>query len=303
MMGTVLFTSNNSLERAENLRAVYEAYDGDKEFLHTIPYIKQPDFSSGRYVLRVADELPGASPGKCIFIGHGMGAGKTYGLQQPDPYFSRPDLITYAIASSTDMVPVVAGYCGIPEDRVIPLGMPRTDAYFESNVAKDDPYTYHLYAPTFRKGSWKPNFDELHWNMPEGHKLMVKPHMVTGRILRESVWDTIEEHSAYIPTTPFLLKAKTLITDYSSIMFDAMVLRRPTLLFARDRERYLKERGMFYPYPEMYSRYFFDREKDLAKALEYAKWDEPDEKLREFYVGACDGHSVERTIELIRSVL
>lgn len=299
-MGIVLFTSNNSLERAENLRAVYEAYEGDKEYFHTNPWGAQPDFSSGKYSLRVADELPYDSPGKCLFIGHGMGAGKTYGLDQPKPYFRRPDLVTYAIASSEDMIPLVAKMIGISPSQVIPLGMPRTDAYFTEGKSAGS--RHHLYAPTFRGGNWFPDFDAIHYGIPEGHKLMVKPHMVTGTIVERSAWDKIEVYSSQIATTPFLLKAQTLVTDYSSLMFDAMVLRKPVVLFAKDKEKYLKERGMYFPYPERYSRYFFDTEKEMAESLGYAEWGETDEELRQFYVGACNGNSVAKTLELIRSL-
>ena len=306
-MGIVLFTSNRSLDRAENLKAVFNAYDGPKEFFQTgrraQDWGTQPDFDSGKYSLLVADDLPDSSPGKCIFIGHGMGACKTYGLDQPYAYFRRPELLTYAIASSEHMVETVAKQCGISKSQVIPLGMPRTDAYFVPEKKVRRPYKYHLYAPTFRNGGWIPNWNEVHWHMPAGHKLMVKPHMVTGPIIRRNVWDSLEVYSPQSPSTPFLKMTETVVTDFSSIMFDAMVLRKPVILFAKDKDRYLRERGLYYPYPEMYSKYFFDKEADMAACLAYAEWDDSDEALRQFYVGACDGHSVERTLDLIRSVL
>lgn len=296
----ILFTSNRKLARAENIKAVYDAYEGEKRFVKMEYNRPIPDLHSGKYALQVTDELPGDTPGKCIFIGHGMGAGKTYGLDQPYPYFRRPDLLTYVIASSEEMVPVIARQCGISREQVIPLGMPRTDAYFY-NRKYERPFKSHLYAPTFRPGHWWPDWNELRRHMPAGHKMLVKPHMVTGRL--DGGWENIETVSPALPTTPYLLGADTVITDYSSIMFDAMVLRTPTILFAKDKERYLRERGMYMPYPDKYSKYFTDNEQELAACLEYAKWDDSDEALREFYAGACDGHSVERTIELIRSVL
>lgn len=297
----ILFTSNRPLDRAENLKSVFNAYDGPKEFARLKTLSQRTDLD--KFDLQVTDELPNIAARKCIFIGHGMGAGKTYGLQMPNRFFYHPELITYAIASSEDMIPIVARYCGIPEEKVIPLGMPRTDAYFVEDEKVERPYRYHLYAPTFRSGPWQPDWNEIHWNMPKGHKLMVKPHMVTGQIIKSNFWDTIETYSPWSPSTPFLKMTETVITDYSSIMFDAMVLRKPVILFAKDKDRYLSERGMYNPYPKKYSKYFFDKEADLAKCLEHAKWDDSDEELRTYYAGACDGHSVKRTLELMRSVL
>ena len=143
----ILFTSQRPLERAENIKAVYDAYDGEKAFARMDPYRQIPDLNSGKYELQVTDELPSATVGKCLFIGHGMGAGKTYGLDQPHRYFNRPDLITCAIASSEDIVPLVANQCGISESQVIPIGMPRTDAYFKKKRKKSGRETICTHLP------------------------------------------------------------------------------------------------------------------------------------------------------------
>lgn len=300
-MGSVLFTSVRPLERAENLKAVYDAYDGDKEYMRTIPRKVIPDLHSGKYKLLVTDELPSDTPGKCIFIGHGMGAGKLYGLDQPGRYFNRPDLITYAIASSVDMIPTVMRFSGVTANHVIPLGMPRTDAYFKIAKVKREHKKY-LYVPTFRRGNWQPNWEKLAENLTEDERFIVKPHMVTKTILQGS-YKNIKEISSEEPSTEYLIQTDVLITDYSSIMFDAMVLRKPIVLFAKDKYDYLANRGMYYPYPEKYSRHFYDTEKSLIVLGRKAEWDDYCEELKQFYTGACDGHSTERTIDLIRSVL
>lgn len=297
----VLFTSVRPLERAENLRAVYDAYDGPKEFVWRDYNHPIDGMHSGRYRLMVTDGLVEDSPGKYIWIGHGMGAGKTIGLQHPTCPFKGSGLVTYAIASSEEMIPVVAGFCGISEEQVIPLGMPRTDAYFGAQKT-DAPYKRHLYAPTFRAGRWDPDLNMIWRLLPEGHRFIVKPHMVTGNRFR-SVWQNIEVASAWEPSTPYLVDADTVVTDYSSIMFDAMVLRKPVILFATDKDRYLQERGMYYPYPEMYSRMYCEDEAQLVEYMTTAEWDDHAEELRSFYAGACDGHSTERMLELIRSCL
>ena len=297
----VLFTSVRPLERAENLKTVYDAYDGPKEFVQRSNNKPVEGMHSGRYRLVVTDGLINESPGKYIWIGHGMGAGKTIGLQHPTAPFKGSDLVTYAIASSEEMIPIVAGFCGISEDKVIPLGMPRTDAYFGAK-ATPSKEKRHLYAPTFRAGRWDPDLNLIWRMLPEGHRFIFKPHMVTGNRWT-SFWPNIEMASAHEPSTQYLIDADTVVTDYSSIMFDAMVLRKPVILFAKDRERYLRERGMYYKYPQMYSRMFCADEGQLVANMINAQWTESDEKFRNFYAGACDGHSTERTLELIRSCL
>ena len=297
----VLFTSVRPLDRAENLKAVYDAYDGPKEFVQRSYDRPVPGIRSGKYRLVVTDGLMEESPGKYIWIGHGMGAGKTIGLQHPTSPFRASSLVTYAIASSPEMVPVVAGFCGISEDQVIPLGMPRTDAYFGADP-EEHTEKRHLYAPTFRRGFWMPDFNMIHRFMPEDHELTVKLHMVTGDRFR-SHWQHISAAHPMVPSTPYLMGTDTVITDYSSIMFDSMVLRKPVILFAKDRQDYLRDRGMYYPYPEKYSRMYCEDERQLIEYMKAAHWDDHAEELRQFYAGSCDGHSTERTIALIRSVL
>lgn len=297
----VLFTSVRPLERAENLKAVYDAYDGPKEFVQRENDKPIPSIHSGKFRLVVSDCTIEESPGKYIWINHGMGAGKKIGMQHPTYKFHRPDLVTYAIASSVHMVPVIASALGISESQVVPLGMPRTDAYFRMKQ-EPSPYRRHLYVPTFRAGFWMPDFSVVHRMMPEDDRLTVKLHMITGDTFA-SVWKQIDSAPSMVPSTPYLVNADTVITDYSSIMFDAMVLRKPVILFAKDRKAYMKKRGMYFCYPNDYSANYCETEEELAKLMQTAKWDEEAEAKRQFFCGACDGHSTERTIDLIKETL
>ena len=298
----VLFTSVRPLERAENLKAVYDAFDGDKEFIQRSYSKPIEGMHSGRYRLMVTDGLIEDSPGKYIWIGHGMGAGKTIGLQHPNVPFMASDLVTYAIASSEEMIPIVAGFCGIPEEHVIPLGMPRTDAYFHKRKKSHDKKQY-LYAPTFRGyKDWIPDFDLIDYGLTDDEEFIVKPHMVTKHLPVGERYHVVER-SSDIPSTDSLVDADVVITDFSSIMFDAMVLRKPLVLFAKDRYRYQDLRGMYLDYPAFYSDCFCDDEMDLVQNLRQVQWTPHMEELRNFYTGACDGHSVERCIQLIKDTL
>lgn len=299
----VLFVSLRPLERAENIKAVYDGYDGEKQFIQKQIHESIKNLlDTGRYRVLVTDELMNESPGKYIFIGHGAGAGKTYGFDQPRPYFNRPDLITYAIASSQSMVRHVAKQLQLSESQVIPLGFPRMDAYFEE-TQKHDGKPFWLFAPTFRNWPFNVNWNEINWHIPKDRKLIVKPHMMQPNILGRSVWSGVETASASEPSSWYLMQMEALVTDYSSIMFDAMVIRKPYVLFAKDCNAYMTTRGMYYVYPEDYGPYFCAEESDLISMLEEAQWNDACEESRDFYVGACDGHSVERTVELIRSCL
>lgn len=294
----VLFTSVRPLERAENLKTVYDAWDGDKEFYQTTPGKPIPNIQS--YELQVGDELPVESPGKFLWIGHGMGAGKLYGIQRK--WFHHTKLITYAIASSKEMIPYVAKFTGLDESKIIPLGMPRTDAYFKKQKKSYDKKQY-LYVPTFRGyKEWIPEFGTLDRSLTDEEELIVKPHMVTKHLLTKER-DHVIERSSDIPSTDSLVDADVVVTDFSSIMFDAYVLRKPVVLFAKDRLKYQRLRGMYCQYPKRYTDQYCETERELITLMRQAKWTPYLEELREYYTGACDGHSTERCIELMRSML
>lgn len=301
----VLFTSNKALQRAENIRAVFEAYSDSKVFVQTKPVIP---LSCAGYSVRVCDEFIGRSPGKAIMIGHGIAGGKTYGLDQPNPYHSEhcARLLTWVVTSSKDMIPLVAKQCGVSESQVLALGMPRTDAYFGKK--KGDGRTgsaqkrVYLYAPTYRSDADPReciNWKYIDKKLTDEEILIVKPHMMTKKILRRP-YKHIVEVSSDVPSAPYLIDCDVLITDYSSILFDAHILGKPVVLFERVLG-YLQTRGMYLPYPDGYASRYCRSEDDLLTLCREAK--EPmdaDRRCLKLCAGACDGHSTERVIKLIK---
>ena len=305
-MKPVLFTSSRPLERAENIKAVFDAYDGKKEFIRLNHYRDNNELVDAKYSVLVTDEFVKRSPGKCIMIGHGMPGGKVYGLDQRYPYHTIEDgkLLTYVITSGSAFIDTVARQSGVTADKVLTLGMPRTDAYFGA-VREPSKYRTYLYVPTYR-GAYEgadpiatTDFREINDLLRDDERLIVKAHM-----LDEDPWINYKRiivESNMEPTASALINCDVVITDYSSIMFDAYLLNKPVVLFAKDRGTYLWFRGMYLKYPEHYSGRFCDNETDLVRLLREA--DEPTEaetKTRDLVADRCDGHSTERVVELIK---
>lgn len=309
-MRPVLFTSQRDLVRAENIKAVYDAYNGPKDFIKLNIWRTNTDIISGKYRVMVTDEIPAISPGIVIMIGHGIAGTKLYGLDQPRPYADRANarLINYVITQSNEpvMIHQVAKQHGVTESKVLPLGMARTDAYYgkhkgEGGTGYGDRILY-LYAPTY-KSKYESSDTRIDWRaidaaLTDDEILIVKPHMITKSILTER-YKHIVQVSSDIPSTPYLIDCDVLITDYSSIMQDALVLRRPVVLFTKDL-KYLSRRGMYFKYPDDYSRYYAVNESELIRYIRAAVWTDADEKRRRFFVPACDGHSTARIIKLIQ---
>ena len=301
----VLFTSNKNLNRAENIRAVFEAYPGDKHFAQVKPGVK---VSCTGYSVRVCDEFIGVSPGKAIMIGHAISGGKTYGLDQPHPYHSERNarLLTWVITSSPNMVDLVAKQSGVSREQVLPLGLPRTDQYFGKHKGDGKTLTtgkrVYLYAPTYRTkeeqaNNWI-NWKQIDRMLTDDEVLIVKPHMITSKILRRP-YKHIIEVSADVPSAPYLIDCDVLITDYSSILFDAHVLGKPVVLFEKVKG-YLQTRGMYLDYPGGYASRYCQSERDLVDICRYADVPgEADRRCLKLTASACDGHATERVVKLI----
>lgn len=302
----VLFTSNRPLNRAENLKAVYEGFDGDKTFIQVNPYIRQPELSNPKYALRVTDEFPRSSPGKCILIGHGIAGGKLVGLDQPYPFFHQAytKYLTYVVTTSKSMVPSVAKQSGVPESIVLPLGMPRTDIYFQPR--KRSPGRKYLFCPTYRTVEETPlpymDWDTLDNMLTDNEVLMAKAHMMSGNMLHRMYRHIIEIPNTE-PSAEYLIDCDVLITDYSSIMFDAMLLDKPIVLFEK-LPGYLETRGMYLKYPEEYTTRYATNEYQLLQLCRCSyEPNEAERKCRELVAGACDGHSTERVCNLIKETI
>ena len=310
-MKPVLFAGVKPLERAENLKALFDAYDGEKVHVKLDPWRRHPEIRSGKYDLMVIDEYPTESPGKCILIGHGIDGGKTGGLLMPRPYYrpEQAELITYVIATSISMCSLIARQTGVPESRVLPLGMPRTDAY--QHRRKGDGGTKladkraYLYAPTYRSREETP-LPDIDWAWLDDHlsddeMIAVKVHTKTEKILMHG-YEHIVEYEPYEQTAPYLYDCDVVITDYSTIMFDAYLLNKPVVLFEKD-DGYIGTRGMYFDYPEQYCSRYCTNEKELLSMLRTADGlRQSDIGCRQLVASACDGHAAERICRLIKEL-
>ena len=302
----ILFASCRPLERAENIKALWEAYDGEKDFIQ-MDGKRNNDELAGDYDLLVTDEFVTKSSGKCIMLGHGIAGGKTYGLDQPDPYHNMNDakLLTWVVTSSRYVLGMVAKQCGVTIDRVLPLGVPRTDAYFGAEKRETDKRIY-LYAPTFRKfyegedPILTTDFKKLDELLTDDEVFIVKAHMMMDD--PEMEYKHIVVAPKDIPSKDYLINCDVLVTDYSSIMFDAYVLDKPVVLFAKDKDDYLWNRGMYFRYPSAYGR-FCNNEEDLVRTLREAEKPTDAERLtKALTCEMCDGRSTERVLGLIKSM-
>ena len=315
MTGRVLFVSEHALERAENLHAVWDAYDGPKDYKRGIWHMRTAPQDG--YAAVVCDSLPEFMPAKrnckSVVIGHGITGDKKYALDEKRGGIDKRAFaqIDASVNPSTKTVDIMARQFGIPAERVYPLGMPRTDAYFEPR-AKTEGRMY-FYAPTFRGPNDGRRLPVIDWAKVDGmlqddERIVVKRHYFQREPLLDGEYDHIVEADPDRASTPYLLDCDVLLTDYSSIVLDAYVAGKPSVLTVDDMNEYMAMRGMYMEYPEGYgSRWLHatGNERLLVEELRAAAAEgmtDMERGLVDRVADMCDGHSSERVCELVRSM-
>ena len=304
----MIFTSQRPLERAENIKTLFDAYDGEKEFRQMNLARNVEDVYDE---IVVTDEMPAFFARKTIMIFHGAGYGKSYGFDEKYGYVKEWERgnIDYAISSSTHHRDITASQCSIDEDQVLPLGFPRLDKY--SGKKKGDGGTIlaakrsYLYVPTFRRANEGRIYADLNYideHLTDDEIFAVKLHMIYDIRLSGNF-----KHIVFInsnePSADYLIDSDVVITDYSTIMFDALVMDKPVVLFENDAEVYLKWRGMYFDYPSGYaSRHCRTMEKliDMMRCADGLR--DADLQAKEQHINMCDGHATERIVEFLHTL-
>ena len=161
---------------------------------------------------------------------------------------------------------------GLPENVFLPIGVPRTDIFFDEDYRKkvtDELYELYpvlkerskvyLYAPTFRgQNALNATFpyhriDFITWGeflKKENSILLIKMHPFVEEPvpIPEEYADYMLDLSEYREVNDILFISDVLITDYSSVMYEFSLLRRPMYFFAFDLIPYTRSRSFYEAY-------------------------------------------------------
>ncbi|MBX0313375.1 bifunctional glycosyltransferase family 2 protein/CDP-glycerol:glycerophosphate glycerophosphotransferase [Planococcus glaciei] len=115
-----------------------------------------------------------------------------------------------------------------------------------------------LFAPTFR--DWDPNsfqrvlddVQRMSGEIDQNAVVLLRLHyLLSEKISQMELPANIINASTYQDIQELYLLADVLITDYSSVMFDYALLKRPILLYCYDLEEYITRRGMYFDFAEL----------------------------------------------------
>lgn len=247
------------------------------------------------------------------------------GLMKKMGYDTKDDIPKYykgIVTKNYDLVTVSAPVCApvwesalrLQKGTAKPLGLARTDIYFDEAWKQECRDRFYelcpdakgkkivLYAPSFSGNASDPECAGIESGLEKAFEglddyyLIIKlhPHL-KKKYSRFWKNDPCRE----LPTEKLLPVADIMITDYSSVLFDYCIFRKPFVLFCPDIDSYKKSRGFYadinsFPAP-------LAKDKDeLEKVFREKLYDRYTEtQLEEFYkeyMGACDGHSTDRIL-------
>jgi len=233
----------------------------------------------------------------------------------------------YVISASSDkkLLDITSSVFKFPLEKIITTGYPRNDILFSNDpqLVKELKIKYQipnhierviLYAPTYRERK----FEKEPFNNEEIVKLsdyceetdtifLIKVH-INEKIINYKYHNNIKVIRKDTDIQELLLISDMLITDYSSVICDYLLLERPILLYTYDYDNYINHRGIYYnhlediaPGPLIYSA------SELFNAIKNTKEIEKQYRtkvteLRKFFNTYSDGKSSERLLRFLKLI-
>lgn len=208
---------------------------------------------------------------------------------------------------------------------ILKSGLPRSDIFFqnpeESNTNIDNIYNIDknvnvlLYCPTFRNDeSFNVYFKDFNRLVKTLEDYTAEPWVVIVRLhpniqklhskIRYS--HKILNGSQIADMNELLIRSKIVITDYSSVMFDALMLEKRTFLYVSDLEKYNEERGKYFDLDSLPFPLSSTEEELLLQVTDenlLGKYD----KLGKMFLNKCEfyetGEACKRVLERLEKVL
>lgn len=264
-----------------------------------------------------------------IQVWHACGAFKKFGYSVLDKSFGASKAFaekvnihsnyTYALVSSSFIKDKYAEAFHMAEEKIISIGIPRTDLFFNVEAitkVTDQIYQNYpalknkkviLYAPTFRgnskfeaKNDGLPDFEEMTKALGQEYVIILKLHpFMSGKYsLSEKVKESIIDLSNYEDINELMLISDLLITDYSSVVFEFSLLERPMIFFAPDVEEYANERDFYYEYKSFVPGKIVDNTQELIEVILAGDYDmDQIKRFKARFFDFEDGQSSKRFVE------
>ncbi len=155
------------------------------------------------------------------------------------------------------------------QSEIVECGSPRNDYFVRAAAGRKEETSgckTAIYAPTYRgEGKNYCDFDAARLRRALTNRfggkweILARLHpLVAGKqefSQKKGIVDISDKPDLY----SYLYSADVLITDYSNIMFEFCIAKKPVFLYAEDLETYRRERGLYFdfktlPFPKAYTK-------------------------------------------------
>lgn len=210
----------------------------------------------------------------------------------------------FIVTSDKSLTSIYSSAFRIPFNCVLPFGLLRSDLY-QGKKKTILSKKIVLWAPTFRTNSDRKRYcpitpEEVNFLQA---KLLDKGFILAIRLHPSLEWNT--NFNALNWKDKSLLEciqeSGTIITDYSSIIFDFSILGGRIFWYIKDKDEYSRERGVYFDPEKMFPNFVSHNTQDLIYKILSTKHENAKE-LREIFMGACDGHACDRMVKFIHSL-
>ncbi|MDD6620059.1 MAG: CDP-glycerol glycerophosphotransferase family protein [Eubacteriales bacterium] len=276
-------------------------------------------------LLNLVDKREGV---KLFQLWHACGAFKTFGFtrlgkkggpKQTDPNHRMYD---YAIVSSQEIAKHYAEGFGLSDENVVATGIPRTDIFMDKEYADNIRNGFYerypqlenkkimLFAPTFRGNGQMSAFYptsafspvEVYEQLKGEYAIIIKLHPFCQERFEipEEYKDVIIDLSDDDELNDLLFVTDLLVTDYSSVVFEASLLNIPMMFYAFDLYDYISSRDFYYDFEGFVPGKIVFSQRELVECIEEKDFEaQRVEGFKNKFFDHLDGKSSQRVADLI----
>ena len=229
----------------------------------------------------------------------------------------------YLIADSVAAGEKLASAFAFKKEKILSIGYPRvqwlkdnrynnrTKKIIKKKLGVGPESKVLLYAPTWRDYNYRKrnlnlkyllNLTRFQYELDQ-YMIVYKPHNMSHHQLRDTGILVPEET---VDTQELILISDLIISDFSSIIFDAMYIDIPFYLYIPDYEEYIKARGIYEDMERLLKPFFISDEEKLLEKIKSLEADYPYEqyyKAKEIYCNNFKENPNEALLEKLRDYL
>lgn len=325
----ITFVSLTQEHLSSDFKLLYEALEAEKKYdIHTnLLVFKQSITGKMHYFLNCLKQLVEYKKSRLVILNdnnyvishkkpktckvvqvwHACGAIKKFGNEIQREYPIRNYDAVFANAPAWKEV--YSRSFGVKPDQVYVTGMPRTDLLLqekENNFFKRHPQCkgkkLALYAPTFR-GNIIHGFQVVSFDMKKVQEslddwiILYKFHPLLGDIQVENCQAiNVNQEDLY----ELMQVSDCIISDYSSVILDYSLLKKPILGYILDYQSYSEKIGLNLSLEEYPGPICTDEDEIVAALQDLSSYDfQKEQRFQEKYMIYTDGKNTQRCVQCI----